>query len=477
MTGDAVKPIEAWPSPNREFFTDFRRWLRDGGYSDSAIKLYSIAVRLALGLLDKLHWTIHPQIDLDRVWRYVIEHVPNPATQGSYRKGLEKLAEYLFYRSGKKPPARAINWTRYVGPLPDWLANDVRTYVARCRRSWVPERQHRATIEMLCHLTLSLRWMAAHTQLNDIGDVTPALWFEYVDSRLAKGIKPATLNRELNDLQELLRFLDDEGRPVCQRMQRVKLLPIGDRLPRDVPVGQLQRLLQEIEAEAAASDIGPRRMGIMDRAWVLLMLHCGLRTGEVRRLRRSNLDLAGRRVRIEKSKGLKDRVVYLSQATSRALHAYLEVRGPVTTDHVFVYRHQPLSPRYCNQRLHTYGRRCGIHVTPHQLRHSCGTMLLNAGAPILAVQAILGHKQIDTTLRYTRLYEGTVAADYYRAMADVEGRLGLHENENDPAPTPGQLLALVDALHDGTLNDIQREMVHALRDGILALVEQIAEMV
>ena len=239
MTGDAVKPIEAWSSSNREFFAAFRRWLRDGGYSAAAIKLYAIAVRLALGLLDKPHWTIHPQVDLDRVWRHVVERVPNPATQGNYRKGLEKLAEYLFYRSGRKPPARPINWPRYVGPLPDWLANDVRTYIARCRRSWVPERQHRATIEMLCHLTLSLRWMAAHTRLNDIDDVTPPLWFEYVDSRLAKGIKPTTLNRELNDLQDLLRFLAEEGRPVCQRMERVKLLPIGDRLPRDVPVDQL----------------------------------------------------------------------------------------------------------------------------------------------------------------------------------------------------------------------------------------------
>jgi len=116
-------------------------------------------------------------------------------------------------------------------------------------------------------------------------------------------------------------------------------------------------------------------------------------------------------------------------------------------------------------------------VNPHQLRHSCGTLLLNAGAPILAVQAILGHKQIDTTLNYTRLYEGTVAADYCRAMADVEGRLGLHGNEGDPTPTPGQLLAMVDALHDGTLNDVQREMVHTLRNGILALAEQMAETV
>jgi hypothetical protein len=98
--------------------------------------------------------------------------------------------------------------------------------------------------------------------------------------------------------------------------------------------------------------------------------------------------------------------------------------------------------------------------------------LLNAGAPILVVQAILGHKHVDTTLNYTRLYDGTVAADYYRAMAEVEGRMGLRGDEDDPMPDPAQLLALVDALHAGTLNDAQRETVQALRTAILALVEQ-----
>jgi integrase len=49
-------------------------------------------------------------------------------------------------------------------------------------------------------------------------------------------------------------------------------------------------------------------------------------------------------------------------------------------------------------RLATYGARYGVIVTPHQLRHSCATLLLNAGAPVLMVQTILGHKHVDTTL-------------------------------------------------------------------------------
>jgi hypothetical protein len=97
-------------------------------------------------------------------------------------------------------------------------------------------------------------------------------------------------------------------------------------------------------------------------------------------------------------------------------------------------------------------------------------MLLNAGAPIVTVQTILGHKNIDTTRRYTRLYDGTVAAHYYRAMAEVEGRMGLPDADDNLIPGPARLLALIDSLHNGTLNDAQQETVQALRDGILALV-------
>jgi integrase len=212
-------------------------------------------------------------------------------------------------------------------------------------------------------------------------------------------------------------------------------------------------------------------MGVMDRAWFLLMLHSGLRSGEVRRLRLSDLDLAGRTVRIEQSKGLKDRLVCLSGAILSAFEAFFALRGPAESDHVFTFRHRPLSASYCGARLRTYGRRCGVKATPHMLRHSCATLLLNAGAPILTVQQILGHQRIDTTLDYARLYDGTVAAQYYRAMAGVEARMAV--GGNGGPPSGGQLLALVDALGEGTLNESQRETVAALREGIMAMVGKV----
>lgn len=472
----AIKPFGEWFPANRGFYACFRRWLREGGYSDSALHLYSVAARIALGYLDKAYWLIDPVADLDRVRDYIATHYQSQATRQSYDKGIAKLAEYLRYRCHRPKPERPINWDYYLGSLPDWLADDVRAYVAHRRRTWLPEQRHKATNDLLSHTTLFLRWAAANTSLASITDLTPNLWFDYVDARLDADIKPATLNGQLHSLQHLLQFLADQGRPICQRTLRLKPLKQGPRIPRDVPIDQLRRLMAQIEVDAASTHAGIRRMGVMDRAWFLLMLHSGLRTGEVRRLRTSDLDLEGKRVRIEQSKGLKDRIVCLSAATTDALRAYLEVRGPAATDHVFLYRHEPLSVGYCSQRLRTYGERCGISVRPHELRHSCATLLLNAGAPILTVQTILGHKYIDTTLGYARLYDGTVAADYYRAMAEIERRLELQKDSDTPLPDSGQLLALVDALRDGTLNENQRETVQALRDGILALVERAAEL-
>jgi integrase len=242
-------------------------------------------------------------------------------------------------------------------------------------------------------------------------------------------------------------------------------------VPKDAPPEQLRKLLDAVQTAATSSHAGLRRCGRLDHAWVLLMLHSGLRTGEVRRLRLDDIDWERKRVRIEQSKGLKDRLVPLSEPTIAALKAYLEVRGPAEAlpPELFIYRHAPLSLSYCGKRLaQYYAGKTGITLTPHQLRHSCATLLLNAGAPILTVRAILGHFHIDTTLAYARLYDGTVAADYYRAMLEVERTLVLPEKPAVSGLSDAELVALVDSLRSGTLNDYQAETVRVLRSELVS---------
>jgi hypothetical protein len=85
---------------------------------------------------------------------------------------------------------------------------------------------------------------------------------------------------------------------------------------------------------------------------------------------------------------------------------------------------------------------------------------------------ILGHKQIDTTLGYARLYDGTLAADYYSAMNKVERQFALPEDNAKEPPKIGELIALADALRNGSLNPAQTEIVRALREG-LGLLEDV----
>ena len=70
---------------------------------------------------------------------------------------------------------------------------------------------------------------------------------------------------------------------------------------------------------------------------------------------RSDLDLANRRLRIEKSKALKDRIVHFSPAITDALKAYLAIRGPAGVEQVFIHRHVALKASYCSRRLRTHG--------------------------------------------------------------------------------------------------------------------------
>jgi integrase len=473
----AITPLATWPAPNRSFHHSFYYWLKAGGYSPSALHLYSVAARLALGYLKKMHWRIDSDLDIARVRDYIKGHYASEATRLEYNKGLRKLAEYLRLRQNRAERLPVIRWEHYLNGLPDWLCEHVRDFIAHKQKGWRLEDRHRNALGTLSPLCQVLRGMARLVRLKGIGGITPQVWFDYLDARLLEGNSLGTINTHLFALKSFLYFLDETGQPICARTLLLEPMKGGRRIPKDAPVSQLRGLLLEVEKEAVAEHASRRRLGTLDRAWIQLMLYNGLRTCEVRRLRLGDLDWENRRIRIEQSKGLKDRLVYVNSAAVNALKAWLAIRGEAEylSDHVFVYCHKPLGGRFCQVRLRTYGKRCGITITPHQLRHSCATLLLNAGAPVLSVQSLLGHEKVDTTLGYARLYDGTIAADYYRAMNQIKRLFALpaeyskSETVHVPLSTPAELVALVDSLNGGTLNESQRQTVQALREGILSL--------
>src|SRR6266436_4988118 len=157
------------------------------------------------------------------------------------------------------------------------------------------------------------------------------------------------------------------------------------------------------------------------KARVLLSLGygCGLRAGEVVRLKVKHIDSAQRIIRIEQSKGRNDRHVMLSPETLDLLRQWWKARRgydattPVQERWLFPGRRpgKPMTTRQLNRLFHAAADAAGIKkgVTLHALRHSFATHLLERGTDIRVIQALLGHDKLDTTARYTRVATGMIA--------------------------------------------------------------------
>jgi integrase/recombinase XerD len=147
---------------------------------------------------------------------------------------------------------------------------------------------------------------------------------------------------------------------------------------------------------------------------------CGLRAGEVVRLKVKHIDRAQRIIRVEQAKGRKDRHVMLSPETLdllrqwwKARPRYYDAGAPLEERWLFPGRKRgkPISTRQLNRLFHEAADAAGIKkdVTLHALRHSFATHLLERGTDIRIIQALLGHDKLDTTARYTRVATGMIA--------------------------------------------------------------------
>ena len=158
------------------------------------------------------------------------------------------------------------------------------------------------------------------------------------------------------------------------------------------------------------------------KARILLSLGygCGLRAGEVVRLKVKHIDSAQKIIRIEQSKGRKDRNVMLPAETLDLLRQWWKARPsrydagtPLEERWLFPGNRlgKPMTTRQLNRLFHEAAGAAGIRkgVTLHALRHSFATHLLERGTDIRIIQALLGHDKLDTTARYTRVATGMIA--------------------------------------------------------------------
>ena len=103
------------------------------------------------------------------------------------------------------------------------------------------------------------------------------------------------------------------------------------------------------------------------------------------------------------------------------LKDYLAVRESASTNHLLIYKGAAVKPDLIPDRLKRYGHKAHIQpLTPHRLRHTLATLLINQGMPITSLQKFLGHQDINKTLIYARVFDETVHDQFATAMAQFE---------------------------------------------------------
>jgi site-specific recombinase XerD len=238
---------------------------------------------------------------------------------------------------------------------------------------------------------------------------------QFVDRQRASGLKSATVRRRVAALKTFFDFLAEESGdlswPNPVRFKRHAGRP-EKRLPRDLHDADIARVWQRISSSR-------------DRAWFALMVRAGLRVGEVASLKLGDLlkePEVERPARIcVRGKGCKERVVMLSADAYAVLCVYLAERGESEQEHIFLNeREQPLRANGIEWLLSGYGKEAGLHLTPHQLRHTFARQLTEAGMPITSLGKLLGHSQISTTQIYTAGADPKLAQAYQEAMQRVE---------------------------------------------------------
>lgn len=221
-------------------------------------------------------------------------------------------------------------------------------------------------------------------------------------AEMQRGKSPRSLSRYLSAYRQFYRWLLREGKIASDPVALIESPKTGRGLPKALTEAQVEALLR-------APDTGTV-LGLRDRAMLELMYATGLRVSELVNLELSNINLNQGVVRVI-GKGRKERLVPIGDEAHECLKGYLSTARPellqgAQTDSVFVTNRKAGMTRQAFwYMVGRYAAQCGISrkLSPHMLRHSFATHLLNHGADLRVVQLLLGHSDLSTTQIYTHI--------------------------------------------------------------------------
>lgn len=337
------------------------------------------------------------------------------------------------------------DWASWGLDLPPALRQASLAFVQRRYCTWKPQRRRLQALHLLRYFRRFWDWQLAYRPISEPVELRLSDLQAYQQLEAQAGKAALTINRAVAHMLALWRELLDQGQPVDPAIARLRELPRPDSLPRYLAETDIRRLESFVSQRLAQAD----RLVRLENACFLILAHTGIRASECVDLCRQDLDLAARRLLVRQGKGQRDRVVYLSDLATTALHHYLADLQLHPTSPLFVRpTGRPITYDWLRQHIVALGQAAGqIELSPHRLRHTLATRLLNVGMKETAIQKILGHEQLSTTMIYARILDKTVETDYQQAMRQIETQQlplsrtpDLVTNWPTPVALPAQLI-------------------------------------
>jgi integrase/recombinase XerD len=249
----------------------------------------------------------------------------------------------------------------------------------------------------------------ANTNKKQLTELTRSDLRKWIASLSRDGLAPASIARIVSATRGFFKFLMLDGHIKAHPAEDLDTPQRFSYLPKFLTEDEINRLF-------AAPDVSTEE-GIRDRAVLEVMYACGLRVSEMVTLKQTDVDLlAG--LCVCHGKGSKERRVPLGKSAIHWLQQYAAVKagyGKATSPFVFLHRGRPFTRQLAWSMIKRHAEKAGIkNVSPHTLRHSFATHLLQRGADSRSVQALLGHSDISTTQIYTHITDLHLKAAYNR---------------------------------------------------------------
>lgn len=230
-------------------------------------------------------------------------------------------------------------------------------------------------------------------------------YLKYLDSC---NLKNSTISRRISTLRTFYNYLLDEGLVESNVFHNIKNPKLEKKLPNYLNYNEIEELLESIDITNTE--------GLQRRLLIEMFYSTGCRVSEMINVKLKDIDFTNKTIRIM-GKGSKERIVYFGDYASKYLEEYL--KKVEVKDYLFTNKKQEkLSVSEVELIIKDIMKHISIktHVTPHTLRHTFATHLLNNGADIKTVQELLGHANLSTTGIYTHISSDRLKDIYFKTF-------------------------------------------------------------